>query len=97
MSFSYDAANRLATMLQGSAVTTYTSDNTGNLTEENASGSRTSYVYDNENRLTTVKFSNGTQSAYTFDGDAGLRRTAFEAGGTPTLMIWDGTDYLGEV
>jgi YD repeat-containing protein len=82
-------------MQQGATLTTYTFDATGNLTEENAAGSRTTNVYDNENRLTGVKFPGGTRSTYTFDGD-GLRRSAFEAGGSLTTFIWDGDDYLGE-
>jgi YD repeat-containing protein len=52
-------------------------------------------VYDNENRLTDVKLPAGTLSTYTYAGD-GLHRSAFEAGGSLTTMIWDGTDYLME-
>ncbi len=70
-------------------------DITGNLTEEYLASARTTYVYDNENRLTNVRFSGGTRSTYTFDGD-GLRRSAFEAGGVLTTTIWDSTDYLME-
>ena len=72
-----------------------TYDANGNLTEENAAGSRTTNVYDNENRLTNIKFPDGTRSTYSYNGD-NLRRSKFEAGGTLTTMIWDGSDYLGE-
>ncbi|MCH8274748.1 MAG: hypothetical protein IH851_08155 [Armatimonadetes bacterium] len=51
--------------------------------------------YDNENRLTKVTHPAGTFSTYTYDGD-GKRRTAHEAGGSLTTMIWDGDDYLQE-
>jgi YD repeat-containing protein len=76
-------------------------DNTGNLTEVNAAGSRTTYVYDHENRLTGLRFPNGTRSTYTYAGGfpaegEGLRRTAHEAGGSLTTFVWDGSDYLGE-
>jgi len=58
---------------------------------ENLTGSLTTYVYDNENRLTNVQFSGGTLSTYTFYDD-GLRRTALEASGIlTTKMIWDGS------
>ena len=69
---------------------------TGRRIGENAAGSLTAYQYDNENRLTSIRFPDGTRSTYTYAGD-GLRRTAFEAGGTLTTMVWDGDDYLGEV
>ena len=95
MSFAYDNANRIVTMLHGANLTTYTFDSTGNLTLENLAGSLTSYSYDNENRLTLIQFSNATLSTYTYAG-GGLRRSAFEAGGTLTTFIWDGADYLGE-
>lgn len=72
-----------------------TYDANGNLTEENAAGSRTSYLYDSENRLATIKFSDATISSYTYNGD-GLRRSACEAGGSLITMIWDGDDYLQE-
>ena len=95
MTFVHDAANRITTMLQGTVVTTFSYDNNGNETEENAAGSRTTYQFDNENRLVSVLFADATRSSYTYDGD-GLRRSAFEAGGTLTTFIWDGDDYLME-
>ena len=95
MSFAYDNANRIVTMLQGTNRTTYTYDATGNLTLENLASSLTSYAYDNENRLTGIQFAGATRSTYTCNGE-GLRRSAFEAGGTLTTFIWDGDDYLGE-
>lgn len=95
MSFAYDNANRIVTMLQGTNLTSYLYDATGNLTQENLNNSLTSYRYDNENRLLNIQFPGGTFSTYTYSGD-GLRRSAFEAGGSPASFIWDGVDYLGE-
>ena len=52
-------------------------------------------VFDNENQLVGIQFSNGTLSTYVYAGD-GLRRSAFEAGNVLTTFIWDGEDYLME-
>src|SRR5438105_2259429 len=87
MTMAYNAANQIATILQGATLTTATYDANGNLVGENAAGSLTSYVSDNENRLTSIQFPDGTRSIYSYAGD-GLRRTAFEAGGSPATMIW---------
>jgi YD repeat-containing protein len=81
--------------MQGAVLTTCTYDATGNLTIENAAGFLTSYVYDNENRLKTLQVGAAAPSTYTYNGD-GLRRSAFESGGTLTTFIWDGSDYLAE-
>ncbi len=98
MTLSYDAANRITTIAQGTgagSLTTVTFDANGNLTVEQVDSSRTSYVYDHENRLINVLFADGTRSTYTHDG-LGLRRSAFEAGGSLTSVIWDGAQYLME-
>jgi YD repeat-containing protein len=68
MTFLYDAANRITTLLQGGTLTTFTFDNTGNQTEENAAGNRTTYGYDNENRLTSVVLPAGTRSTVSVQG-----------------------------
>jgi hypothetical protein len=38
----------------------------------------------------------GRSFDYTYDGD-GLRRSAQEPSGSVSTMIWDGSDYLGEL
>jgi len=61
MSFTYDDADRIVTMIQDTTgKTTFTYDDNGNLTAEhfidaNDSETRTTYIYDNENRLTVAK------------------------------------------
>ena len=96
MTFTYDNANRIVTMLQGANLTTCTYDTTGNLTVENLATALTTNSYDNENRLTGIVNPDATRSTYTYAGD-GLRRSAYEPGGVLTTFIWDGDDYLGEV
>ena len=97
----YDAANRIETSQQGAVVTTYTSDASGNLTAQNAGGSRTTFTYDNENRLKTIQDADATLSSYTYAGGfpvqgEGLRRSHHAPGGSLTTTIWDASDYLME-
>ena len=87
--------NRILSILQGAVKTTVTFDNNGDLTEENANGSRTTNIFDQENRLIGIRRADGTRSTYTYDGD-GLRRTAEEPGAAKTTFIWNRDDYLGE-
>ncbi len=87
------AIPRLQTGVQGSAVTTFGYDGTGNQTSEWLQTSRTTYSYDPSNRLKGVVFPDGTRSTYTYRWDV-LRRTAHEAGGVLTTFVWDGDDYL---
>ena len=42
------------------------------------------------------QYANGIYSTYKYVGD-GLRRSVIEPGGALTTVIWDGSDYLGEV
>jgi len=96
ITMSYDAADRLLTSIQGSATTTYTFDGAGNRTGENNNGSLTTYVFDNENRLKVMTQSNGQIITNTYAG-GGLRRSTQQQGGSVHTIIWDGSDYLGEV
>src|SRR5262245_28157251 len=95
LSMVFDAANRIITLMQGTDLTTMLYDANGNPVEENLAGNRTTYQYDNENRLVGIRFPASAPSTYSYDGD-GLRRTLQEAGGALTTVIWDGTDYLQE-
>ena len=75
---------------------TYTYDDDGSQTTENRGGVTTGYVYDDENRLTKITHPDATLSTYTYAGD-GMRRTVHEPGTSIKTMVWDGSDYLGEV
>ncbi len=81
--------------MAGAGITTYLYQPGAMLTEENLNGSRTTFAYDNENRLLRQVNPDQTRSTYSYDGD-GLRRYATEPGAVPTQFIWDGTDYLME-
>ena len=92
----YDAASRMVTMTYAAAKTGYTYDNAGNKTTDNLSGAITGYVYDPENRLKKVTNPDSSLWTFTYSG-TGLRRTRQKPGGTVGTMIWDGSDYLGEI
>jgi len=62
----------------------------------NRADNLTTYLFDNENRLKTMTSSDNTIMTSTYSGD-GLRRSAQQQGQTVHTMIWDGSDYLGEV
>lgn len=98
MAFTVDAANRLVTMLQGTARTTYTFDDNGNMVHERQPFLSTSFTYDDEDRL-VEEINNSaippTISTYSYSAD-GLRRTSKNSGGVVTTFVWDGTDYLQE-
>ncbi|HRF61104.1 MAG TPA: hypothetical protein PLH94_14470 [Fimbriimonadaceae bacterium] len=67
-------------------------------TPENLSldtGQALTMSYDEENRLTRVD-SGATVATYAYDGD-NLRRKEITLNGAVTTLIWDDTDYLGEV
>ncbi len=77
----------------GAVTTEFDYDNYGNMTVEDASGTKTTYAYDRENRMQTMQTASGI-STYAYDGD-GLRRRIQDGSGTVTI-VWDGTDYLQE-
>lgn len=92
----HDAASRPKTSIQGATITTFTFDNAGNTWLENTGGQITTNSYDRENRLLKVLNPTGTISTYSYAG-TGLRRTKQEPGNPVYTMVWDGSDYLGEV
>ena len=91
--FTFNAADRLVTMLEGANLTTYSWTGYGTLESEVTGEKRTTYSYSGQDQLTGVIDASGARSTYTFDGD-GLRRTAQEGNVLPTTMVWDGSDYL---
>lgn len=82
-------------------MTTFTYSREGNIMREQFRSGVTTYVFDDDNRAIAVIRPDGTRSPYTdsegFSADIqSLLRTADEAGGPPTTITWDGTDYIGE-
>lgn len=53
-SCTFDAADRIVTMLQKTDLSTYTFDDSGNQTVVNTAGISTTYTYEKENRETNV-------------------------------------------
>jgi uncharacterized protein RhaS with RHS repeats len=98
MTMLYDLANRITTMTQGSAVSSYSFDNNGAQIQEYLPGTGlTVKVFDYENRLTSNLVPSGTRSTYSYAGASGLRRTRQEkTDAVPHTIVWDGGDYLGE-
>jgi len=96
MTQTFDAANRILSMIQGAATTNYTYNPTGTLALEVQGISQTGYVYDGENRLTKLTNPDGTIITNTYSGGTmGLRRTTQQPGANVSTMIWDGENYLG--
>lgn len=62
MTFTYDAASRITSIIQGAATTNYTYNGVGNLTLEAQGAATTGYVYDGENRLLKLTNPDGTAS-----------------------------------
>ena len=59
-------------------------------------GALTSFVYDGENKIVKQTNPDGKVTTNTYSG-SGLKRSYQEFGGTVHTMVWDGSDYLGEV
>jgi RHS repeat-associated protein len=91
--FSFDAADRLVTMMEGADLTTYAWTGYGALASETIVNKTTTYSYSGQDQLIGVLDPSGVRSTYTFDGD-GMRRAAQEGNVQPTTMVWDGSDYL---
>jgi hypothetical protein len=51
-------------------------------------------AYDKENRMKEI-FEDALAHTFSYDGD-GYKRTE-NKNGTVTTIVWDGTDYLGEI
>ena len=91
--FTFNAADRLVTMMEGANLTTYSYTGYGALASEALGKGTTAYSYNGQDQLTGVTAPDGTRSTYTFDGD-GMRRAAQEGNVQPTTFVWDGSDYL---
>jgi len=98
--FTFNAADRLVTMVEGASLTTYAWTGYGALETEITGSQTTGYAYNGQDQLTVVTEPSGDKTTYSFDGD-GLRRsvaTTNQNQDPPTLdvttMVWDGSDYL---
>ncbi|MCZ7580245.1 MAG: hypothetical protein M5U21_05430 [Fimbriimonadaceae bacterium] len=98
--FTFNAADRLATMVEGANLTTYAWTGYGALESEITGNQSTGYAYNGQDQLAVVTEPSGDKTTYSFDGD-GLRRsvaTTNVSQDPPTLdvttMVWDGSDYL---
>ncbi|GIK32360.1 MAG: RHS repeat protein [Armatimonadetes bacterium] len=98
--FTFNAADRLVTMVEGSSLTTYSWTGYGALESEITGNSTTGYAYNGQDQLAVVTEPSGDKTTYSFDGD-GLRRSTFyedQSQDPPlemrTTFVWDGTDYL---
>ncbi|RIJ98693.1 MAG: hypothetical protein DCC46_10525 [Armatimonadetes bacterium] len=99
--FTFNAADRLVTMVEGADLTTYTWTGYGALSSEITGTATTNYGYNGQDQLALVTPpGDGFPTTYAFDGD-GLRRSIQTTNvnqDPPTLdittMVWDGSDYL---
>lgn len=97
--FTFNAADRLVTMVEGASLTTYAWTGYGAM-ESEITGNSTGYAYNGQDQLAVVTAPTGDKTTYSFDGD-GLRRsvaTTNVSQDPPTLdvttMVWDESDYL---
>ncbi|MBL8068453.1 MAG: hypothetical protein JNM28_08385 [Armatimonadetes bacterium] len=97
----FNLAGQIATMLYVSTPTTDTCDDNGNLVEiegridGGADFGIVTISYDKENRMASIVDYNNQIATYTYSGD-GLKRSEITGSGITTL-VWDGSEYLGEV
>ena len=93
--FTYNAANELATSQTSAGVTTNTYDASGNLLISLAPGNQvTTNTWDGENRMTQVELPVGVVDTFTYDG-GGLRVQKEDSAGT-TKHVWDNENILLE-
>ncbi|WKZ81206.1 MAG: hypothetical protein QY327_04715 [Fimbriimonadaceae bacterium] len=99
--FTFNAADRLVTMVEGADLTTYTWTGYGALSSEITGTATTNYGYNGQDQLALVTPpGDGFPTTYAFDGD-GLRRSIQTTnvnqdppGLDITTVVWDGSDYL---
>jgi RHS repeat-associated protein len=92
LTFSYDAAGRLAGRSDG---TSYSYDVAGNLTSKSDSSGTTAYRWDGEGRLARIDYPGGSYSAYQYD-DSGRRVSRRLPDGSTVYYIYAGAQLLQE-
>ncbi len=93
----YNAASQQTTMVYAAATTGFTYDKAGNTIAENTGGAVTGYVYDGENRMAKMTSPAFAVTSFSYTGESPLRRSYQKPGAAVRTMIWDGSDYLGEI
>jgi len=86
----YNAASQQLTMMYAAATTCFTFDKAGNTTANPSAGATTGYVYDGENSMTKM-------TTFSYAGESPLHRSYQKPGAAVRTMVWDGSDYLGEI
>jgi RHS repeat-associated protein len=92
MEYAYDNANKM----QSAGTTTFVYDSNGNTRTKTEPGiGQTGYVYNYENKITTILYPSGRGvSNYLYDGD-GVRRKKVDATGT-RWFVYDGANLIAE-
>ncbi|MCW5944043.1 MAG: hypothetical protein KIS66_17575 [Fimbriimonadaceae bacterium] len=91
---SYDAAGRLAQVLQGANVTTFVWGQRGVMARVYENGTvKATYSHTDINNNLWVAEESGVRSTYQYDGD-NLRRNLHNAQFGRATVVWDGADYL---
>ncbi len=93
--YSYNAANELATSNNSAGVTTYAFDGDGNVVTALAPGNQpTTSAWDGENRLTSVFMSSGVAASFTYNGDG--QRVQKQVSTVSVKHVWDEQNILLE-
>jgi YD repeat-containing protein len=92
LSLTYDPANRKTTGISATGNFTFTFDANGNLVGVSDPTGLTTMSFDKENRLAQQQQPDGTMATYTYQPD-NMRRLELVSG-TPTTLVWDGSNYL---
>jgi RHS repeat-associated protein len=96
VTYTYDALNRVATVVDDLGTTTLTYDAASNLTGRNVSGQTTSYTYDAARRLTFVNYPSGTADV-TYTYNAVHNRTEMADGTGTTTYAYDALNRVTSV
>src|SRR5206468_3494761 len=95
-SYTYDNANRRATMqVAGQPQVGYTFDNANRLTQIAQGASTVGFSYDNGNRRSTLTLPNGIVATYSYDNDSNLAGISYSLNSNSVGVLNYGYDTLG--